>query len=432
MGQKSSQAKDKVKQEYLKIIDSKKKDYYKKNEEILNSSDFKVISQQNWKDYMQQEIELIKDKYSRSAWPLDILSLVDHWNTVKDYKWRSNVLWYDYLQSYKVNTAQDPTPVTTISISQVSSQYTNSFEAQSLIEFLHGHFQNPNEHFIAAMIARFNSSFLQEYCLENNELKSNVQVVPKVYSEKMCEDIKGFVMLTLQAMIHYYGGVVAKTIEEKPGEMYDLMLEEVFTNSLQQSLLKVFHLAYKEKCDLYEENLEKYSALTCNDLGIHRYFQLDVEHTKPSKGQGHFGHTAYSEGILNQPRSFKAYGKAVDKLRELENQFSPLKKLGVVIQTSRVLCECVDEYWKDDTTVSKDDLVISADQILSIFLYIVIKAKIPDLSGHVQMICEFGRKIIQNGSMGYYVTTLEACVEQVETMSPELLMKIKEYSLKGY
>lgn len=358
---------------------------------------------------MQQEIELIRDKFRTSTWPGEILSLVDSWNTVKDYKWRSNVLWYDYLQSYKVNTAQDPTPVTTISIPQVSSQYSNSFEAQSLVDFLHGHFQNSNDHFIAALISRFNLAFLTEYTDNTAELKHNVQVVPKVYSEKMIEDIKGFVMLTLQAMIHYYGGVVAKTIEEKPGEMYDLMLEEVFTDRLQVCLLKVFKLANQSHHELYTENLEKYSYLTCSDLGIHKYFQLDADRNKVGK----------------------AYGKALEKLRELEVQFSPLKKLGVIIQTSRTLCECVDEYWKNDHNVAKEDLVISADQILSIFLFIVFKAKIPYLSGHIQMICEFGRKIIQNGSMGYYVTTLEACVEQVENMDEELLSKIKEYSLKG-
>ena len=308
-----------------------------------------------------------------------------------------------------MNTSQDPTPVSTISVTQAFNSYTNSFEAQSLIDFLHGHFLNPDEHFIAAMISKFNQAFLNQYCESNQEIRNEVKIEAKKYSEKMADDIKGFVMLTLQAMIHYYGGVVAKTIEEKPGEMYDLMLEEVFSSSLQSCLLNVFKLANKQSDDLYTEKIEKYYGLTCADLGIHRNFQLDID----------------------GGRGVTPYGKAIDKLRELEVQFSPLKKLGVIIQTSRIICECVDEYWKKDNSVAKEDLVISADQILSIFLYIVIKAKIPYLSGHIQMICEFGRKIIQNGSMGYYVTTLEACVEQVETMDSALLKNIKEYSMKS-
>jgi hypothetical protein len=409
MGPKQSQQRDKVKQGYLKIIKSKKQEYYKKNEEILNSSDFKVLSKQNWKEFIMQEIELVKAKIPNKPWPSLISELVADWNTVKDYKWRSNVLWYDYLQSYKVNTAQDPTPVTTIDLPTGSAELTNSFEAQNLIDFLHGHFQNTQEHFIAVMIAKFNEIFISHY-MENGELTSFVLESPKDNLLGMCEDVKEFVLLTLQAMVHYYGGVVAKMIQDKPGEMYDLMIGEVFTDQLQICLLKGYRLVNRTNFETYLQKLQDYEMIKCADLGIHRYFQLDVDLGKGNKG----------------------YGKAVEKLREIEKQFSPLKKLSVVVQCSRTLCECVDEYWKDDVSVSKEDLVISADQILSIFLYIVFKARIPDLAGHVQMICEFGRKIIQNGSMGYYVTTLEACVEQVETMSPELLTRIREYSLKGY
>ena len=43
MGNTKSKQNDRVKQEYLKIIQSKKQEYYRKNEEVLNSSDFKVI-----------------------------------------------------------------------------------------------------------------------------------------------------------------------------------------------------------------------------------------------------------------------------------------------------------------------------------------------------------------------------------------------------
>jgi hypothetical protein len=340
---------------------------------------------------------------------LQISELVEDWNTVKDYKWRSNVLWYDYLQSYKDNTPQDPTPVTTISLPQGNVEYTNSFEAQSLIDFLHVHFQNTQEHCIAAMILKFNQAFVGQYLFQGT-LKDEIFDAPEQYLKGMCEDVREFVLLTLQAMVHYYGGVVAKTIEEKPGEMYDLMIEEVFSDQLQLCLLQAYRLVNKIGEERYADKLEEYSRIKCADLGIHRYFQLDVD---------------IGKGI-------KAYSKAIEKLREIEKQFSPLRKLAVIVQCSRTLCECVDEYWKDEPGVSKDDLVISADQILSIFLFIVFKARIPDLSGHIKMICEFGRKIVQNGSMGYYVTTLEACVEQVETMSPELLAKIREYSLKGY
>ena len=150
-----------------------------------------------------------------------------------------------------------------------------------------------------------------------------------------------------------------------------------------------------------------YSNLHCCDLGIELKFQIDIPRDKNTE---------------------VGYAKAISKLRELECSYSPLKKLEIIIATTRLICECVDDYWKDDPSMNRENLVIDADQVLSIFLYIVIKAKIINLKGHVNLIYDFGRKIIQNGQMGYYVTTIEACILQVEAMGSDLLNMIKDYA----
>ena len=43
MGAKNSR-REKVKKEYLKVIESKKKDYYRKHSDLINSCDFRVSS----------------------------------------------------------------------------------------------------------------------------------------------------------------------------------------------------------------------------------------------------------------------------------------------------------------------------------------------------------------------------------------------------
>jgi hypothetical protein len=43
MGNKQTK-RDKVKKEYLKIIEKKKKEYYRKNSDMINSCDFRVIA----------------------------------------------------------------------------------------------------------------------------------------------------------------------------------------------------------------------------------------------------------------------------------------------------------------------------------------------------------------------------------------------------
>ena len=262
------------------------------------------------------------------------------------------------------------------------------------------------------MISKFNFYFVREYSDNFGKSVESLQTEPKQNNSgtplcQLVEEIKAFVMLVLQSMIHYYGGVISDIIEKKPGEMYDLILEEVFTDSLQDCLLKAFYQVNSELDLGYRKNVELYSKLFCCDLGIEPKFQLDIPNGKDAS---------------------VGYAKAITKLRELEYNYSPLKKLVIIIETTRLICECVDDYYIDDSSMNKENLVIDADQILSIFLYIVIKAKIINLKGHLNLIYDFGRKIVQNGQMGYYVTTLEACILQIESMGSELLTKLKEYA----
>jgi Vacuolar sorting protein 9 (VPS9) domain len=361
-----------------------------------------------------QEIEIVLNKLPDAQWPKKLIESTKAWNTMKDHKWRSNVLWYDYLQSYKKPSTVTKPTMTTILYAPVHSSNPNSFEAQSLLDFLHEHFIYKKEHYIAYMISKFNYFFIKEHLnIDSNSPISTTEAIIKsqIFTSlsKLVEEVKCFVMLVLQSMIHYYGGVVSKIIQEKPGEMYDLILEEVFTDSLQHCLLKAFYETNKD-CDVnYREKIEKYSNLSCADLGIDLNFQIDLPRTNEVE---------------------VGYAKAISKLREIEYNYSPLKKLDVIIATTRIICECVDDYWKNDPNMRKENLTIDADQILSIFLYIVIKAKVMNLKGHLNLIYDFGRKIVQNGQMGYYVTTIEACIIQVESMDSDLLRRLKNCSEK--
>lgn len=323
------------------------------------------------------------------------------------------MLWYDYLQNYKMQTPQSSVGSFAgsclLKVPAVSPPYYNSFEAQTIVDFLKGHFESVDEHFIASMNREFHFRFAEQYTdtnaneLGEAELRTEVSENPGEWALKMIEEVKTFVMLTLKCLIHYYGGVVAKMMSEKPGEMYDLVLEIVFNQSLSNLLVKVFSQCASESEAKYQEKLQEYSHLKCKDLGIGKLFQLDLD------------------------KETLAYSKVIQRLKEIENSYSPLEKLKVIIASTRLICECVDDYWRDSEEDKSDELMIDADQILSIFLYIVFKARISNLKSHLRVIFEFGRRMVQHGAMGYYVTTLEACIEQVETMSPQLLEKIQNY-----
>ena len=82
----------------------------------------------------------------------------------------------------------------------------------------------------------------------------------------------------------------------------------------------------------------------------------------------------------------------------------------------------MDDYWAGNPAKSKQ--VISADQIMSLYIYIILKAKVKKLGAHLRIIYEFARQTLQQGSFDYYITTMEACISQIAQLSPEMLQRL--------
>ena len=70
-------------------------------------------------------------------------------------------------------------------------------------------------------------------------------------------------------------------------------------------------------------------------------------------------------------------------------------------------------------------MVINADQILSVFIYIVLQARIANFNSHVRLINEFVSKEVLTGNGGFYAATTAASLEHILTMDEEMLRKLK-------
>lgn len=245
---------DKVKQQYLKIIEHKKKEYYKKNKAFINSSEIK-----NWKEFIIEELNEVTLMFPLAHWPAAIAALCQSWSTRKDHKWRSNVVWFDFLQSYKhINPQLQSVNNTTLKVAV--SAPTSSFEAQNLVQFIRSHLKHTEQHFIAAMIEQFNSVVLKLYVVPNTETKLSSYVVedPEGTLKTLVREVRQFILLLLQCMIYYYGKLVAKMMRETPGETYDFMLQFVFTESLNRLLVNTWELAEWDKETLYRTQLKQH------------------------------------------------------------------------------------------------------------------------------------------------------------------------------
>jgi hypothetical protein len=333
--------------------------------------------------------------FPSSTWPLALEKGCREWKTVNDNKYRSNIVLFDYLQQHKTGGI-NPSRIrrTIIKVPENIENELIDFDASSIFDFLNSHFDQ-STHYIANMILVFQNLF----CSNNQEI-FRVSIEDALNQsgnydqlfKNLMKEIKNFVMIVLQTMIYYYGGLLAKKMQENPSQMYDFILDKIINRDVHDLLVQAFNISKPQDYLLYQRKLAEFERITCKDLQIKDRFCMD---------------SVRNDGI-------NGFTDAIERLKELENRYTPIHKLEVISITNELICESVDDYWKD--RLEPDQLVIDADNFLSIYIYIVLKSGLKNVKSFLWIIKQLGRKNMQNGMLGYYLTTLEACVLQIETL----------------
>ena len=85
---------------------------------------------------------------------------------------------------------------------------------------------------------------------------------------------------------------------------------------------------------------------------------------------------------------------------------------------SRLIVEAINQFWDGITVVDPDKLIIDGDNILQLYLYIVLRARIPNMYAYIKMMDEFSTDHVRSVSrFGYCMSTLEIAMERILTMS---------------
>lgn len=381
-----------IKDEYLKLIEKKKREYFKKNESAIFACDIRVSNKQKWKDFVLEEIYNAMRTFPEAQWPKALEKGCREWKTGNDNKYRSNIVLFDYLQENKpASEKQSRVRKTIIKVPEFLESETINFEASSIFDFLNGHFDQ-SSHFIANMIMIFHQHFCAKYA-EIFEISPQIGSVNLLSSELM-KELKTFIMIVLQTMIYYYGGLLAKKMQENPNQMYDFIIEKILTKGVHDIMIHAYNLSTPEDFLFYKGKIQMFEGISCKALQINPLFCLDNM----------------------QDIAVNGYESAIEMVKEIPNVPTPMKKLEIISQTTDLICGSVDDYWRG-ADIDPSKLVIDGDQFLSIYIYIVIKSAVYDLKAHIWIITQLGRSGIQNGAMGYYLTTLEACMLQITSLS---------------
>jgi len=117
----------------------------------------------------------------------------------------------------------------------------------------------------------------------------------------------------------------------------------------------------------------------------------------------------YTEHVTATP----PYWRAIRTFRALSHFKVANQKLQCLVETARAICQCVEEYWKSRRVSLSQVPAIGGDELLPLFAYIVIKARVP----HIYAECRFMELFIDEQQMmqqqGYLLATLQTALSLI-------------------
>ena len=111
------------------------------------------------------------------------------------------------------------------------------------------------------------------------------------------------------------------------------------------------------------------------------------------------------------------YETAIQLLKQIKKFKTPFEKMMIFASISSEITECINDFWKDLSGYIDNNLLnLEIDQLMAIFIYIIIHAQIPDIGVHCKMIKSFTTCITKASMIGYYYSTVEASVQYIASI----------------
>ena len=105
------------------------------------------------------------------------------------------------------------------------------------------------------------------------------------------------------------------------------------------------------------------------------------------------------------------YEEAIKYINTIHKYKGPLEKLTVIALTSIMITDSIDEFWKKEKNLPEKFLNIEADELMSIYLYIVYNMDISSILTQLDFIKYFTTLITKQSIIGYYYTTVDGCIQ---------------------
>nr|AGE43958.1 hypothetical protein [Naegleria fowleri] len=198
---------------------------------------------------------------------------------------------------------------------------------------------------------------------------------------KCVNDIELFVEKLSMVLFGKYWELPSHKHEEI---VIDCIMETLWGNGIFSKLMYLFIKVYSEETNRMNEKISKCShTITLHALRVSDKFLLEHERNP--------------------------YEKSIALFKESEQYLSVNKKIEKICQSISQISKDVNDYHAKHGTL-KESIVVGADDLLPIFIYVVAKANFQDLYAKFQMISELIPEYTIKGEFGYALATLETAM----------------------
>ena len=122
---------------------------------------------------------------------------------------------------------------------------------------------------------------------------------------------------------------------------------------------------------------------------------------------------------------------AINLLKNLKNYKTPFEKIVILAALSDQITESVSNFWSSMMNYIKNSfLFIEADEIMTIFVFIIIKSQMPELFVESKIINNFTTPSTRAFNISYNLTLLEASMETISKMENSKELANREKQLK--
>ncbi|XP_059160685.1 VPS9 domain-containing protein 1-like isoform X2 [Physella acuta] len=178
-------------------------------------------------------------------------------------------------------------------------------------------------------------------------------------------------------------------------------LEEPFFKPIWKTLLRLFRVV----------NYKQEQVLACI---MTSYANVSPEEMKVSK-----------KLCLQDSGDQQPYQRAITELCHVQEYYTMLSKLECVVKVCRLICECVDDYYRKKDGDEEHPKVkapsVGADDLLPILSYVIIRSSLPQLGAECDAMTEFIHEGYMMGEEGYCLTTLRTALNFVTSLFPSCL-----------